>query len=215
MSPGIGADPRGAGPACTRVRTLIARHQGLILVLWTLLLLCPPAGVAEVVLRVAAPYRIDYYTGAFVSKRLIRFPFGDMPCNAQGYPDRDWIDQDTRPRIGFWGDSITGGVGAGFGHRYTDIISSRRPDRDDRNFGGVGEDGIADAAAADKIIEAQVCEHQQAAGNQQHKQRGRTHAFLPRAGMLRVRQGIPRGFRCLVRQSTAYWRRRITQVARP
>jgi hypothetical protein len=153
MTPG-GADPGGDGAARARARTLIARHQGLILVLWTLLVLGLLAGVAEFVLRLTTPYRIDYYTGTFVSKRLIRFPFGDMPFNAHGYPDRDWLDDDTRPRIGFWGDSITSGVGAGFGYRFTDIISSSRPDRDYRNFGGVGEDGIADAAAADKVIEA-------------------------------------------------------------
>ncbi len=154
MNPGAGANPSGADPARARARALIARHQGVILVLWGLLVLCLLAGVAEVVLRFTTPYRIDYYTGTFVSKRLIEFPFGEMPFNAHGYPDRDWLDEDTRPRIGFWGDSITSGVGAGFGYRFTDIISSSRPDRDYRNFGGVGEDGIADAAAADKVIEA-------------------------------------------------------------
>jgi hypothetical protein len=45
-------------------------------------------------------------------------------------------------------------VGAGFGYRFTDIISAGRPDRDYRNFGGVGEDGIADTVAADKVVAA-------------------------------------------------------------
>jgi hypothetical protein len=138
----------------TRARTFIEDHQRLILVAWTALLLCLLAGLAEAVLRHTTRYRVDYYTGTFVSKRLIRFPFGDMPFNAHGYPDRDWLDDDPRPRVGFWGDSITSGVGAGFGYRFTDIIGASRPGRDYRNFGGVGEDGIADAAAADKVVAA-------------------------------------------------------------
>ena len=154
MSPSVRASPRDSSGARAGARAQIERHQRLILSLWTLLLLCLLAGLAEAVLRHTIPYRLDYYTGTFVSKRLIRFPFGDMPFNAHGYPDRDWADDDPRPRVGFWGDSITSGVGAGFGYRYTDIISRSRPDRDYRNFGGVGEDGIADAAAADKVMEA-------------------------------------------------------------
>jgi hypothetical protein len=143
-----------AGRRRARARALIERHQRLILITWTAVLLCLLAGVAEAVLRHTIPYRVDFYTGTFVSKRLIRFPFGDMPFNAHGYPDRDWRDDDPRPRVGFWGDSITSGVGAGFGYRFTDIISAGRPDRDYRNFGGVGEDGIADTVAADKVVAA-------------------------------------------------------------
>jgi len=154
LSPGVPVSPGDASRGRARARALIERHQRLILALWTLLLLCLLAGVAEALLRHTLPYRIDYYTGTFVSKRLIRYPFGDMPFNAYGYPDRDWADDDPRPRVGFWGDSITSGVGAGFGYRFTDIIGRSRPDRDYRNFGGVGEDGIADTAAADKVMEA-------------------------------------------------------------
>jgi hypothetical protein len=148
------AEPLHHSQARAGARALIERHQRLILTAWILLILCVLAGLAEFVLRQTTAYRVDYYTGTFVSKRLIRFPFGDMPFNAYGYPDRDWLDDDSRPRVGFWGDSITSGVGAGFGYRFTDIIGIGRPDRDYRNFGGVGEDGIADAAAADKVIAA-------------------------------------------------------------
>jgi lysophospholipase L1-like esterase len=148
------AGDAAARQARARARAFIEAHQRLILVVWTVLLLCLLAAVAEAVLRHTTPYRVDYYTGTVVSKRLIRYPFGDMPFNAHGYPDRDWLDDDPRPRVGFWGDSITSGVGAGFGYRFTDIIGASLPDRDYRNFGGVGEDGIADAAAADRVVAA-------------------------------------------------------------
>ena len=118
-----------------------------------MLLVCLLMSVAEGLLRSKIAYRIDYYTGTVVSNRLIRYPFGDMPFNSNGYPDREWDDADPRAHVGFWGDSITSGVGAGFGYRYTDIISRSRSDRYYMNFGGPGEDGIADDRAIGKILE--------------------------------------------------------------
>jgi hypothetical protein len=133
-------------------RQFIARHALSILIGWTILLLCLLALTGEVLLRWATVYRIDYYTGEQVSNRLIKFPFGDMPFNSNGYPDREWDNLDPRPRVGFWGDSITSGVGAGFGYRFSDIISAARKDKYYMNFGGVGEDGVADDNSIDKII---------------------------------------------------------------
>ena len=136
-----------------RSRKFILRHERAILCLWVGLLLCLLLLTAEVLLRMTTPYRIDYYTGTFVSRRLIRYPFGDMPFNANGYPDRDWEAPDARVHVAFWGDSITSGVGAGFGHRYTDLIRAARPEHYYMNFGGPGEDGIADEPALEKILE--------------------------------------------------------------
>ncbi len=149
------ADERLTSQGDTRrleARGFLERHAIAVLALWTLSLLCVLLLAGEAVLRRAALYRIDYYVGVRISNRLIVYPFGDMPFNSNGYPDRDWDLHDPRPRVGFWGDSITSGVGAGFGYRYSDIIRSARGDQYYMNFGGVLEDGIADAAAADRII---------------------------------------------------------------
>ena len=123
-----------------------------MLALWIFSLLCVLLLAGEALLREVAPYRIDYYVGERISNRLIVYPFGEMPFNSNGYPDRDWDLDDPRPRVGFWGDSITSGVGAGFGYRFSDIIRSARGDKYYMNFGGVGEDGAADDAAVDRII---------------------------------------------------------------
>ena len=116
-----------------------------------LLLFCLLVLAAEILLRYTIPYRIDYYTGTRVSDRLIRYPFGDMPYNTDGYTDREWDKTDPRPRVGVWGDSITMGFGAGFGYRYTEIIGAARQDSYFMNFGGVGADGIADDRTIDQI----------------------------------------------------------------
>ena len=130
----------------------IARHQRSVLVCWVVLLLCVILIVAEVVLRYSVPYQMHYYTPIRISNRLDSYSFGDIPFNSNGYPDREWDATDTRERVGFWGDSITSGVGAGFGYRYSDIIRDSRQDRYYMNFGGPGEDGIADDAAIGKIL---------------------------------------------------------------
>jgi hypothetical protein len=153
MTPGRDQTPRRANAARDNSRRFIERHHRSILVGWTFLVLCLLLVAAEVLLRYTVSYRVDYYTGSTISNRLIRYPFGDMPFNSNGYPDREWDKTDPRIRVGFWGDSITSGHGAGFGYRYTDIISESRQDRYYMNFGGPGEDGVADDRAIDKIIE--------------------------------------------------------------
>jgi hypothetical protein len=153
MTPRRDQTLRRANAARDNSRRFIERHHRSILVSWTLLLLCLLLVAAEVLLRFTVSYRVDYYTGSMVSNRLITYPFGDMPFNSNGYPDREWDETDPRIRVGFWGDSITSGVGAGFGYRYTDIISDTRRDSYYMNFGGPGEDGIADDRAIDRIIE--------------------------------------------------------------
>ncbi len=150
VNPGDGqSPPAGKGVS---LPGFVERHQRTVLVCWTLLLLILLLGVAEAVLRRASGNRGEYYIGHIVSKRLIRYPFGDMPFNSDGYPDHDWNPADSRERVGFWGDSITSGVGAGFGYRYTDLIAARRNDRYYLNFGGPGEDGIADDRAIQRIL---------------------------------------------------------------
>jgi len=134
------------------MRRFIARHQRSVLISWVSLLIGALLLAAEVVLRYSVSYQMHYYTPIRVSNRLDSYSFGDIPFNSNGYPDRDWDPTDPRERVGFWGDSITTGIGAGFGYRYTDIIRDSRQDRYFMNFGGPGEDGIADDTAIGKIL---------------------------------------------------------------
>jgi hypothetical protein len=147
-------DDGSAPPDSRRLkyRHFIAWHQRSILAGWVVLMLCLIVLAAEGVLRLTASYQPNFYTPVMVSNRLNSYSFGDIPFNSYGYPDREWDLANPRERIGFWGDSITSGVGAGFGFRYTDIVRELRRDHDYLNFGGPGEDGIADDAAIGKIL---------------------------------------------------------------
>jgi hypothetical protein len=133
-------------------QTFVLRHQRATLVVWTLLLTVIIALAGEALLRAVAAQGFGYYTGKVVSKRLILYPFGAMPFNDYGYPDREWNLADPRPHVGIWGDSITSGVGAGFGYRFSDLLVAGSPDRYFMNFGGPGEDGVADERAVQKIL---------------------------------------------------------------
>src|SRR6516164_6835881 len=107
---------------------------------------------AEILLRWLVPYNIGYYTGLKLSNRLVRYPFGDMPFNSAGYPDREWSTEDSRERVAFVGDSVTMGFGAGYGYRFSDLVREARPDKYFMNFGGAGEDGIATRKIIDAIL---------------------------------------------------------------
>ncbi len=138
--------------AGSRRQHFVQRHPNVILVAWMLLILVLLALVAEFFLRATSSSKVDYYTGTRVSNRLIQYPFGAMPFNSDGYADREWDPADPRPRVGLWGDSITSGVGAGFGYRFSDLIAGARPANAYMNFGGPGEDGVADEHAMQAVL---------------------------------------------------------------
>ena len=77
---------------------------------------------AEWILRTFGSLTIDYYTG-FKTPGLHRYPFGDWPINMDGCPDEEFIRGDAKHRIGYVGDSVAAGVGAGYGYRIKGVGS--------------------------------------------------------------------------------------------
>lgn len=110
------------------------------------------AVAAEVALRFFVNYRIDYYTYVTTSNSTHTYPYGEMHINSFGFSDVEWNLADKRPRIGVIGDSVTAGVGAGAGYRYTDLLGQRFPDRVFFNFAGVGADGVSGNAVIEDIL---------------------------------------------------------------
>ncbi|MGB9330689.1 MAG: hypothetical protein WCB10_07955, partial [Steroidobacteraceae bacterium] len=90
MIPGHDPTLTRASPGRDHARRFIEKHQRSIVVGWTVVVLCLLLAGAELLLRSTLAYRVDYYTGDKISNRLIKFPFGDMPFNSNGYPDREW-----------------------------------------------------------------------------------------------------------------------------
>ena len=80
-------------------------------------------GVAlEILLRLVVDYNPSYYVGFYHQQdKTIVFPYGIIHYNSRGYPDGEFLPQKIRPRIGYFGDSVCYGVGAGFGYRVSDL----------------------------------------------------------------------------------------------
>lgn len=122
---------------------IFARHPRLailtIVLTGTILILL----AAELSLRTFGSLDIGYYTG-LTSPGVHKYPYGDIPINAAGCPDEEFdpeLDPDPmnrKRRIGYFGDSVTYGVGAGYGYRIPDLLQREFPQYDHWVFAGVG-----------------------------------------------------------------------------
>jgi GDSL-like Lipase/Acylhydrolase len=128
------------------------RHPRVTLALVVVCLFVLLALAAEIGLRFITPYQIDYYTYVTTSNSTQKYPYGELHINSFGYPDVEWNLADPRPRVGVIGDSVTAGVGAGAGYRYTDLLGRRFPDRVFFNFAGVGQNGVSGDEVIEEVI---------------------------------------------------------------
>lgn len=108
---------------------VFSRHPRLtiaaVLLVGTLLVL----GVAELVLRSSGGVDVNYYTG-YTTPGVRRFPYGEIPVNSVGQPDEEFEPANGRRHVGYFGDSVALGVGAGYGYRIPDLLQKRFVDRD-------------------------------------------------------------------------------------
>lgn len=95
--------------------------------------------VAEVWLRFTVASGIGYYTAVEREGDLV-FPYGVIHINSYGLPDGEFDLSDARPRIGYFGDSVVYGVGAGDGHRVSDLLEEKMPDYQHFTIGWMGKD---------------------------------------------------------------------------
>lgn len=84
------------------------------------------AGIAEIALRFIVPYNIGYYT-ALKGEGRYEYPYGTVIFNSHGWPDAEFDLSSEKPRIGYFGDSVVYGVGAGYGHRFPDLLQHKYP----------------------------------------------------------------------------------------
>jgi hypothetical protein len=114
------------------------RHKALTLGLVNLSLLVAILGAMEVYVRLTASYDIDYYAGEKTPGDHQK-PYGTVRINSLGFADDEFDLASTKPRIGYVGDSVNFGVGAGYGYRVSDILRRRFPAFEHWNLGaGVG-----------------------------------------------------------------------------
>lgn len=127
------------------------KHPVRTLALFFVFLAVLIAGSAEIALRFIIPYDIGYYT-AVRKPGQYDYPYGTITMNGDGYPDQPFDKSGTKKRIGYFGDSVIFGVGAGEGYRLSDLIEKEYPQYDHWTFSmianGVQGNEVADIARA-------------------------------------------------------------------
>ena len=114
------------------------RHQRLSLVLINVAILLVIFVIAEIVLRFYITYNPGYYTSIKTTSNELTYPWGTVPINSDGFPDEEF-ELGEKPRIGYFGDSVNFGVGAGYGNRVSEVLERAYPQYDHWNFGNIGE----------------------------------------------------------------------------
>jgi len=106
---------------------------------------------AEVGLRLWVPYNPGYYVVLEEAPGYVEYPWGVVKQNAEHFPDDEFDLESTKPRVGYFGDSVTRGVGVGHGYRIQDLLEQLQPDREHWTF-GVAVNGI-NAKTTPRILE--------------------------------------------------------------
>jgi hypothetical protein len=113
------------------------RHPGLALLAVNAGLFLFLAIVAEIFLRLFIPYNPGFYTAVKVKGTELVHPYGIIKINSEGFPDEEF-DLSKPHRVGYFGDSVTYGVGAGYGYRISEVLEEAYPEFEHMNVGGVG-----------------------------------------------------------------------------
>lgn len=105
--------------------------------------------VLEVALRFWVTYNPGYYTAISTTDTTLTYPYGIIRINRFGFPDDEFAQKKSDLiRIGYFGDSVCLGVGAGHGYRISDLLKAALPGYEHMNFGDVGTAvGFADIDA--------------------------------------------------------------------
>lgn len=118
-------------------RSWFSRHPVLALLALNFLIFAVLAGIAEVGLRLFMSYNPGFYTSVRATDTELTHPYGIIKINSHGFPDEEWALSKPR-RIGYFGDSVTYGVGAGYPYRISEIVEAAYPEYEHLNLGGIG-----------------------------------------------------------------------------
>ncbi len=98
-------------------------------------------GVSEIALRFFVDTDPAFYV-AFSNPEpgsVVEYPYGEILYNSQGFADNEFDAVKSRPRVGYIGDSVCFGVGAGYGYRISELMEQAYPGYEHMNFtGGLG-----------------------------------------------------------------------------
>jgi hypothetical protein len=127
--------------------SFFTRHEKLALVLINLVFFAVLLGAGEIAARIMTNYEIGYYTEAKAGPDgKLRYPWGILPVNKDGFLDEEFDLSSTKPRVGWFGDSVAMGVGAGYPYRISDLVRNARGDVNTWNFARIGAGFESDKA---------------------------------------------------------------------
>ncbi|MFT7529060.1 MAG: hypothetical protein ACI9FD_000056 [Gammaproteobacteria bacterium] len=107
----------------------------MIRVVWiNMLLIGVVLLIGEGITRYSVNYHPGYYTGIIAKDECTEYPYGKVCLNDRGFPDVNFAYRDGVPRLGYFGDSICYGVGAGMPYRFTDLLAKRFSEIDQYNY---------------------------------------------------------------------------------
>jgi hypothetical protein len=113
-------------------------------------LLC--VALAEILLRLFVDYRIDYYVvEQNQHDTVVDFPYGSVPFNSLGYADEEFNLASAKKRVGYFGDSVNFGLGAGYGYRLSELVQDAYPGLEHWNLGAGLASGIPGKEIGDTI----------------------------------------------------------------
>ncbi len=95
--------------------------------------------ILEITARVIITYHPSYYTGVRSENKCVEYPYGDICFNSDGFPSSEFVGAQDKPTIGYFGDSVCFGVGAGMGYRVTDLLQQSYPEFYHRNYCYIGD----------------------------------------------------------------------------
>ncbi len=123
----------------------------LKIVIINLTLLITGLILLEIGIRIFIDYEPGYYTGVQSKNNCIQYPFGEICLNSDGYPDDEFDLKGEKLRIGYFGDSVCYGTGAGKGYRITDLLEKYYKKYEHYNFCYIGENVLSNKTL-DKLI---------------------------------------------------------------
>lgn len=120
--------------------SMTRRHNWGVIIGINVIILGLLLGIGEVIARNLVTYSLGYYGGmGDRGPGVYQVPYGEIRVNAQGFPDAEFDLASTKPRIGYVGDSVNFGTGAGYGNRVSEFVEAAYPQFEHWNVGaGVG-----------------------------------------------------------------------------
>ncbi len=120
-------------------RSMSTNASIMRIVLWNIIIVIALLIVGEIIARMTISYNPSYYTSIDATNRDVVFPYGTIRYNSLGHPDDEFDLSDPRPRLAYVGDSVTMGVGAGYGHRFSDLLKDTFPGYQHMTLASIGE----------------------------------------------------------------------------